>query len=40
MTRDMMIKKYAKVLVTLGIAVQPGETLILELDPEQYELSR
>ena len=40
MTKDMMIKKYAKVLVTLGIAVQPGETLILELDPEQYELSR
>ena len=40
MTREMMIKKYAQVLVTLGIAVQPGETLILELDPEQYELSR
>ena len=40
MTRKMMIEKYAQVLVTLGVAVQPGETLILELDPEQYELSR
>lgn len=40
MTRDTMLEKYAQLLVRLGVALQPGETLILELDAEQYEFSR
>ena len=40
MSREKLIQKYAEVLVQLGVALQPGETLILELEAEQYELSR
>ena len=40
MSRELLLKKYAEVLVTLGVALQPGETLILELEAEQYALSR
>lgn len=40
MTRNQMMQKYADLLVRLGVALQPGETLILELDAEQYFLAR
>lgn len=40
MTRQQMIDKYADLLVRLGVCLQKGETMILELDPEHYELSR
>lgn len=40
MTRERMMDQYADLLVRLGVALQPGETLILELDAEQYLLAR
>ena len=33
------LKKYAKLLVANGINVQPGHTLVLNIDVEQRELA-
>ena len=40
MTRQEMLDRYAHLLVDLGVALQPGEYLILEGDAESYELIR
>ena len=38
MTREKMMKKYADLLIRLGVALQKGETLLLEVEAENYEL--
>lgn len=40
MTREKMMKKYADLLIRLGVALQKGETLLLEVEAENYEFSR